>query len=300
MDARRQLLEGRHSHLLSYRGQLARFDFAAISAGLLLLGGAGLKGAELTTTPVVGSSRWFGVAFVEFELVLAILLLTGLQPPLVQKVALATFAIFASVSGYHALVNDPSCGCFGSLRVSPWVTMPTDVAVVALLARAAAGTSAAATKVGLEVAPSMRGPMSRSLRRTIFVGTAIPVALCAPVILAFARIPAAALDDDGNIVGSGNTIALEPRNWIGKRLPLLSHIDMGERLQHGDWLVVLYNGGCAKCRAALGKFAESNQATETDGGAPPCARRGAPVKFRTYCGSWLLGALLVWRFVASV
>jgi hypothetical protein len=69
-------------------------------------------------------------------------------------------------------------------------------------------------------------------------------------VLAGASRPAV-LHESGEITGSGRVVVLEPDTWVGKRLPLLAHIDIGPELGQGDWLVVLYRRDCRKCHALL-------------------------------------------------
>jgi len=65
----------------------------------------------------------------------------------------------------------------------------------------------------------------------------------------------ATLMADGTIVGRGGVVVLEPETWVGKRFPLIEHIDIGEQLAYGDWLVVLYRHDCPECRELLSGFA---------------------------------------------
>ncbi len=44
---------------------------------------------------------------------------------------------------------------------------------------------------------------------------------------------------------------LEPGEWAGKELPILEHIDIGDRLKAGNWLVLLYHYDCPGCAEAI-------------------------------------------------
>jgi thiol-disulfide isomerase/thioredoxin len=44
---------------------------------------------------------------------------------------------------------------------------------------------------------------------------------------------------------------LEPETWVGRELPILEQIDIGEQLREGNWLVVLYHHDCPDCAEAL-------------------------------------------------
>jgi hypothetical protein len=47
---------------------------------------------------------------------------------------------------------------------------------------------------------------------------------------------------------------LEPETWIGKKLPILEHIDIGEQLKKGIWLILLYHYDCPDCAIAIPKY----------------------------------------------
>jgi thiol-disulfide isomerase/thioredoxin len=64
--------------------------------------------------------------------------------------------------------------------------------------------------------------------------------------------------------GSGKIVILEPLQWIGKRLPILSSVDVKDQIATGDWTVVLYHSDCPACREAMPTFEQQ-------------ARSGAPV-----------------------
>lgn len=46
----------------------------------------------------------------------------------------------------------------------------------------------------------------------------------------------------------------EPRDWIGVRLPLLPSIIIGEALDKGTWILVLYQRDCGKCERLIAKL----------------------------------------------
>lgn len=61
----------------------------------------------------------------------------------------------------------------------------------------------------------------------------------------------ALLSGDGIIVGSGNTVVLEPVAWIDKPFPLLEFVETDAELTGGSWRVVLYHHDCPDCQAKL-------------------------------------------------
>lgn len=44
---------------------------------------------------------------------------------------------------------------------------------------------------------------------------------------------------------------LEPETWVGKELPILDNIDIGERLKKGAWLILFYHHDCPDCARAI-------------------------------------------------
>jgi hypothetical protein len=46
---------------------------------------------------------------------------------------LATFLVFAVVSGYAGAIGKPSCGCLGAAAVNPWWILSFDLVVIASL-----------------------------------------------------------------------------------------------------------------------------------------------------------------------
>ena len=44
---------------------------------------------------------------------------------------------------------------------------------------------------------------------------------------------------------------LEPETWVGKELPVIDYIDIGEQLKTGNWLVLFYHYDCPDCQKAI-------------------------------------------------
>ena len=95
--------------------------------GILLLVAAVLKGWQLINEPVANNSIWtyrpFLILQVEFELALAIWLLSGLFKKAAWFAALLCFSVFSAITLYKGITGAESCGCFGSVHVNPWITL---------------------------------------------------------------------------------------------------------------------------------------------------------------------------------
>jgi hypothetical protein len=114
----------------------ARFRGAVhCAAGVLLIVAAGMKAAGLVLDAEASTSlvRLGQFALIQFELLLGGALLFNLRPRATWFVAIATFALFAIVSGQKAMAGAPSCGCFGAVTVAPGITAGIDVAMLVLL-----------------------------------------------------------------------------------------------------------------------------------------------------------------------
>lgn len=212
--------------------------------GLLLLVAAALKGHQLATEPVPGvdilSYRWSLMFQVEFEIVFGLWLLSGLTPRLTWAAALGCFAFFSGVTLYKGLTGETTCGCFGTVDVNPWYTLILDVTCVLLL---------------LFIRPDLRSKTSApraTLRFATVMGLALLVGVPAGISMGSYR--AASLGDDGTILGEDRFVVLEPETWVGKKLPLSTHIDIGSQLAKGDWTVVLYHNDCPYCRKLIPEY----------------------------------------------
>ncbi|HYW80399.1 MAG TPA: hypothetical protein VE890_12515 [Thermoguttaceae bacterium] len=78
--------------------RLAGCDIVRVALGLLLLVAAGLKGYELATSPVAGTSlldsRWFLIGLVEFEFVFGPWLLVRGEPALLRVARAVANGVF--------------------------------------------------------------------------------------------------------------------------------------------------------------------------------------------------------------
>jgi hypothetical protein len=113
------------------------FSVVARLLGILLLVAAGLKVWGLGVDPVPGtgvfSAPELQIAFVEFEVALAVWLCLGVQPIFSWLVSLLTFTGFAIVSSYLAWIGESSCGCFGRINVNPLYALAVDSIILTSL-----------------------------------------------------------------------------------------------------------------------------------------------------------------------
>ncbi|MBN2455356.1 MAG: hypothetical protein JXB29_02275 [Sedimentisphaerales bacterium] len=201
--------------------------------GVLLLTGAVLKGWQLLTEPTANNDIWTNRAFliftVEFEISLGIWLLSGLFKKAAWLAALSCFSLFSFITLYKGLSGAESCGCFGSVHVNPWITLfAIDIpAVIALVIFRPKGKKL------------FDWPSIPRFATTVTIGL---------VILGI-TIPMLALNEPAKI--SSSYEVLEPGNWVGRKLPILEHIDIAKSLQEGTWVMLLYHHDCPDCVAAI-------------------------------------------------
>ncbi len=221
-------------------------DAVRIVLGLFLLTAAALKGHQLATEPVAETSlltsRWFLIVVVEFELFFGLWLMAGLYPKRTWYAALLCFGGFSCISLYKALSGEATCGCFGTVEMSPWYTFGLDTAAVIALSwcRPQRGLAGVFREDG------------RLLFRPAEVAI-VCLAVGAPSAWAMGSYQAAAINETGDISGQSGFVVLEPETWIGKRLPILNHIDIADQLDKGHWIVILYHHQCPVCRKLISK-----------------------------------------------
>jgi len=251
--------------------RLVGTPYAVVRIALgLLVAAAGLKAHQLATQPVAEAglfgSRWFLIAQVEGEFLFGLWLLAGLWPQGTRRLALVCFSAFAAVSLDKALTGEATCGCFGRVQVNPWYTLALDLGAVAAL-------FLTRPRRGLP----QRSPRAVKARLAALACLGLAVGLPALALLATGP-QTAVLGEDGRIRGNGRVVVLEPEKWIGKRFPLLDHIDIGGRLLEGFWMVILYRQGCPKCRGLIAE----RRATAEDGYLPGGWRRVAFIALPPY------------------
>jgi len=115
----------------AWRGD-ERFRLVPRIVGCLVLAAALLKAHQLATGPALQSSlsrEWFTL-LVLLELVWGAWLVSGLLPRFARLASLFCFCALAGVSYACALSGEASCGCFGSVSLSPKLTLLIDLAAL--------------------------------------------------------------------------------------------------------------------------------------------------------------------------
>ncbi len=223
-------------------------------AALVLLFAAAMKFEQLPVVDRMGEGLLHRPAFVigliVFEIVLAAWLLFGVWPRWTKWIPAICFSLFAMAALYLAITGAESCGCFGRVKVNPWVTFAMDVVLAGALWRWPPGKGREAAGTGRDDRGERK---TRGLAyRIIAAGGAAAIALT----LSLRQLPVVATQASGEsgaigMIEAGGLTILEPREWIGHALPILPHLDIAERLKTGQWLAVLYHADCSTCRKAV-------------------------------------------------
>jgi hypothetical protein len=212
-----------------------RVDRSACS----VVGGVLIVAAIMKT---ISQLDWFGSPWafliIAWEAGLGVSLLAGIRLDLARPAAAATLAGFAAYSLHSIIDGRPSCGCFGVVEVNPRIIFVVDIGAAFVMMRATARCFGADSANHYALP---KGVIVRSI-------AALPLgAAGAGWMLADAASP---LLNDAREVQ-----VIIPEEWIGQRLPLLDHVDIGETLSVGTWRILLYHHGCPKCELAKRRYA---------------------------------------------
>ncbi len=224
---------------------------------IALLTAAVLKGWQLLTEPVANNDIWsyrpFLILTVEFELALAIWLLSGLFKKAAWLATLLCFSAFSAITLYKGISGAESCGCFGPVHVNPWITLFAIElpAVIALIIFRPVCHPERSEGSHFKILNSLfsTGHLAVDIRYSPrhFVTTASIALLVLGV-----TTPILAFNEPAMVTSSYEV--LEPETWVGKELPILEHIDIAESLKKGTWLVLLYHYDCPDCGTAIPKY----------------------------------------------
>ena len=235
-------------------------QFRFVIAAILLLA-AGLKAYQLATVPlppvVQGSvftpllellnDRYFQMAVVVGEILFALVLIAGLWVQWTWLLSLVGFSVFTLVSLMKGLSGETSCGCFGTVTVSPWITATFDAVIVGLL------------MVFRERLDWTFPPLDRKKVLTVLVAWFVLGGFALVAMLSLKSQPHATLGTEFIGPDGRSMILLEPESWIGKEFPLISRFvepEGSEVLLEGTWQVLLVQPDCSDCHETLAELEE--------------------------------------------
>lgn len=218
--------------------------------GVLLVGAALLKGAELLTDPAFVLVHPWGRYFLSVEIILelaaGLLVLSGAYLNRVRWGVLVLFSGFAAYSFVLAVRGAASCGCFGPLKVNPWGTFGLDCAVVVGLLLSAVKRSG---KQRSTESTSGQIPRKYILPRWATILGMSLVVVGSALLLRLADRQTVSAE---GIITFGNLVIVEPEKWTGKPLPIAASIDRD--LTQGNWTVLIHRHDCPVCQELVPQF----------------------------------------------
>jgi thiol-disulfide isomerase/thioredoxin len=212
-------------------------------AGIVLLAASALKIQQLLTEPIISKGFWESWGFfliqIPLEMGLGIWLVCGLFRKAGWLLGLIAFGGFIGVTLYKGLTGEASCGCFGMVKVNPWITLSAiDIPIFILLA--------IFRPKGEKLLPP---PWPRPVH---FFAIAIPTFILLPMIEYILITNKPPLKTDKYEVIDTNEWVTQKQNlW-----PMLEDIDIKQQLQSGLWVVLLYHCDCPDCAKAIPKYEE--------------------------------------------
>ena len=224
---------------------------APYTVAALLLAASGLKTVQLFLSPaddaLLGDSRILTVLVIEFEILLTGWLISGIAQRPARAFAIITFVVFAVASLKMALEGQSSCGCFGLLKVNPWITLLIDLATITLL---------------MKWQPAAAAAKAHKTRRWFVVILAGWMLLAAFMAQGPSTL---SISDLAGMDKSSGFVIVEPEKWIGERLPLLPFIETDHQIASGPWLLVLVHHDCDMCQLLVSQLnaKDSTEPTKT-------------------------------------
>ena len=216
-------------------------------AGLFLIGASVLKIHQLVTEPIISKGIWESWGFfliqIPLEMGLGIWLVCGLFRKAGWLLGLIAFGGFIGVTLYKGLSGAESCGCFGMVKVNPWITLSViDIPIFVLLA--------------------IFGPKDFKLfpppwpKAAHFFAIAIPTFILLPAI-------EYVLITNKPPMKSDKYEVIDTKQWANQNIwPMLEYIDIKQQLQNGVWVVLMYHYDCPNCAEAIPKYEEMNKSVK--------------------------------------
>jgi len=233
-----------HRHLISFCPNLVICATAALLLTTALL--KTLYPAEATSVALAyGVSYSAIILVVQLELLVAAWLVSGWRPKFATRSAAVLFSTFAGFSLIIALAGRETCGCFGSVPVSPWITFSLDMLLVGVLLTLPVG--------------KLTGLLITSPR--VLCTLAIYLLLAAFSLGYMLTHRPLAGGDDSIIDTSTGLVILEPDQWVGESFPLQSFITPEVDFSAGETWVLLYHHDCPACRRKLDEYQSRAQGT---------------------------------------
>jgi hypothetical protein len=211
-----------------------------VVTGLVLIIASVLKIHQLLTEPIISKGFWeswlFFVIQIPLELGLGIWLVCGLFRKAAWMIAVLAFGLFIAVTLQKGLIGAESCGCFGRVKVNPWITLlAIDIPLF----------------LGLVIFRPLRlkllpPPWPSALH---FFGVAIPTFIAFSIIM-----PLLVFNKPPDKTDKYEVI--KPADWIAdarahKEWSMFKYIDIAGSLKSNIVIAVLFDTECETCHEAI-------------------------------------------------
>jgi thiol-disulfide isomerase/thioredoxin len=208
-----------------------------VLTGLVLIVAAVLKIHQLLTEPIISEGFWesweFFLIQIPLELGLGIWLVCGLFRKAAWILAVLAFGLFIAVTLQKAFAGAESCGCFGTVKVNPWITLsiidiPLFLGLLIFRPR------------GLKLLPP---PWPKAVH---FFGVAIPTFIIFSIIMPYLILnPPLEKTDTYEVV--------KPEEWMQQAgdWSMLEHVDIADSLLSNMVIVVFYSIECDTCQETV-------------------------------------------------
>ena len=215
------------------------FNSLRIGVVLILLIAAGMKAHHTITSPAPPheflASAQFTAIVVAAELFIALLLAIGSAHRLAFALSCVLFSGFGAYSLWSLAAGEPTCGCFGAVKVHPGVPLAIDIV--------ATSGSFWCCWHAVSNATAWRRAWPRIVGSALVAGVSASVLeISAPRALDISQI--------GN-AGSRDAFFIDPNTWVRGSCPIANFIIGGQHLARGRWFVLFYHHDCELCRRAL-------------------------------------------------
>jgi hypothetical protein len=99
------------------------------------------------------------------------------------------------------------------------------------------------------------------------------------------------LTDDGALSGTSDSVLIDATIWVDRPFPLLRHIDIGNSLANGRWIVILHRQDCQPCRETIPVFVQLAYEFQSQPNAPRIALIEVPALAQSNRGTQPSGSL---------
>jgi hypothetical protein len=187
------------------------------------------------------SQRWIAVVVAcLLEALIGAWLLSGLRPFLARLVAAAMFAMFVFVAVARGAHGERSCGCFGTVGISPWGMAGFDVVACGLLAvlcRHRSRHPLACVPIGWKYGAGLG-------------------LLAVVLLVAIRHYPSIPAGDDITNVRKGDVIAIDPAHWVGRKLSIASFLVQKMAWGSDKRIAIIARHGCPICDELMSRLRE--------------------------------------------